>query len=84
MANGIDEGDLNKIKEKMLKNFDTNLKQNHYWSSVIMMFATEGMDVYTNYRDILNNITCADISNFVREYIINSGNRIEVTMTPEE
>ena len=84
MANGIDEGDLNKIKEKMLKNFDTNLKQNHYWSSVIMMFATEGMDVYTNYKDILNNITCADISNFVREYIINSGNRIEVTMTPEE
>ncbi|MBR5029598.1 MAG: insulinase family protein [Muribaculaceae bacterium] len=84
MANGVEESAMSKIKEKMLKDYDTNAKSNGHWISVLKTFVEDGLDTQTNYKEILNKITCADISKFVKDYLISSGNRIEVTMLPEE
>ncbi|MBR5638203.1 MAG: insulinase family protein [Muribaculaceae bacterium] len=84
MANGVEESALTKIKEKMIKDYDTNAKSNGHWISTLKTYVNEGFDGYTAYKDVLNKITCADVSKFVNDYIIKSGNRIEVTMMPEE
>ena len=84
MANGVEESAMSKIKEKMLKDYDTNAKSNGHWIGVLKTFVEDGLDTQTNYKEILNKITCADISKFVDDYLIKSGNRIEVTMMPEE
>ena len=84
IASGNIEADaLHKIKEKMLKDYDTNLKNNSYWINVLNMFNSFNIDTFSGYKEAVNKVTAADISNFVKNVLVNSGNCIEVTMNPE-
>jgi len=84
IANGSIEGDaLTKIKEKMLKDYDTNAKSNSHWVNILNMYVAKNIDTQTGYKDVVNKLTAADISKFVKDALLKSGNRIEVTMLPE-
>ena len=85
IANGqVTQDILDKIKEKMVKDFDTNLKDNSCWIGLLSFYVDRNIDEYTGYKEALNKVTAADISNFVKNSILNSGNCIEITMVPEE
>ncbi len=78
------EEDLAKIKEVMLKDAETNAKKNGHWVSVLSMYVDRGIDIETDYTKIVKDIKITDITNWVRNYIILPGNKVEVVMMPEE
>ena len=85
IANGNIEADaLMRIKEKMLKDYDTDAKSNGNWLSILREYNRYGHDGFNGYKDVLNGITAADVSNFVKNSILNTNNRIEVVMFPEQ
>mgnify|MGYP002622731525 CR=1 FL=1 len=84
IANGQIEADaLQKIKEKMLKDYDTNSKSNGHWISVLNTYKAFNVDLQNGYKEAVNKVTANDVSKFVKETLVNSNNCIEVTMNPE-
>lgn len=84
VANGQIEADaLQKIKEKMLKDYDTNAKSNAHWVNVLNMYKAFNVDTQNGYKETVNKVTAADVSKFVKETLVKSNNCIEVTMNPE-
>jgi zinc protease len=85
IANGQIEADaLQKIKEKMIKDYDTNTKSNGHWISVLNMYNSFNIDTQNGYKEAVNKVTAADVSKFVKETLVKSGNCIEVTMNPTD
>ena len=84
VANGQIEADaLQKIKEKMLKDYDTNAKSNAHWVNVLNMYKAFNVDTQNGYKEAVNKVTAADVSKFIKETLVKSNNCIEVTMNPE-
>ena len=84
IANGQIEADaLQKIKEKMIKDYDTNAKSNNHWINVLNMYNSFNIDTQNGYKEAVNKVTAADVSKFVKESLVKTGNCIEVTMNPE-
>ena len=84
VANGQIEADaLQKIKEKMLKDYDTNAKSNNHWIDVLNLYNSFNIDTQNGYKEAVNKVTAADISKFVKETLVKTGNCIEVTMNPD-
>jgi zinc protease len=85
IANGQIEADaLQKIKEKMLKDYDTNAKSNGHWINVLNMYNSFNIDTQNGYKEAVNKVTAADVSKFVKETLVKTGNCIEVTMNPTD
>ncbi len=80
----IDTDAMTKIKEKMAKDYDTNAKSNGYWMNVLKLFVERNIDAHTGYKNVLNQVTAQDISDFAWQYLSKSGNRIEVVMNPDK
>ncbi|KAA6345050.1 putative zinc protease [termite gut metagenome] len=76
---GPSETNLNKVKEYMLKKHQEDLKENSYWESVIAEYVHTGLDRYTDYETIVNNMTVESIQKFAAK-LFHQGNRIEVNM----
>ena len=79
----IDPAKLEDFKAVMLKNHETQLKENSYWYSVIGAYANRGLDNCTGYEDIVKAQTPESIAAFARQ-LMSSGNKVEVVMTPAE
>ena len=79
----IDAASLEDFKKAMIKDHETQLKENSYWYSVIGAYVNRGLDNCTGYEDIVNAQTPESIAAFARE-ILSAGNKLEVVMTPEE
>ncbi|KAA6333960.1 hypothetical protein EZS27_017691, partial [termite gut metagenome] len=56
-----------------------DLKENSYWESVIAEYVHTGLDRYTDYETIVNNMTVESIQKFAAK-LFHQGNRIEVDM----
>lgn len=54
---GPSEGDLNKVKEFMLKKHAEDLKENSYWLGSIDEYLFTGMNPIKDYEQIVNSIT---------------------------
>ena len=78
----IDATTLQEIKELMIKEHNTELKENSYWMSVISAYIDPGIDYHTGYEQMVNAQTPETIAAFARQ-IMAAGNRVEVVMTPE-
>ena len=81
---GIDEVTVKEIKDLMIKRHDTNMKKNSYWLNILSQWKRRGLDIQTSYNDIVNGLTPAKISNFVKNVFMKSGNNVQVIMLPEE
>ena len=79
----IDGASLEDFKKAVLKDHETQLKENSYWYSIISTYAMRGSDFHTGYEDIVNAQTPESIAAFARE-ILSAGNKLEVVMTPAE
>ena len=62
--------DLDVIKKRMLKDFDTSLEHSGFINDVVgRLTINNNLDYIVNYKDILNNITADDINDFINKYI---------------
>ncbi len=79
----IDGAALEDFKEMLIKDYQTNVKENWYWMSIIQMYDERGFDEHTGYEQIVRAQTPESIAAFARE-LLSAGNKVEVVMTPEE
>lgn len=84
VATTIDEATLKDIKEVMIKDFDTNVKENGYWLQVLNYYVSKGTDVNSTYKALVEAQTPASISAFVKNVLLAKGTHVEVIMLPEE
>ncbi len=76
---GPSEGDLNKVKEFMLKKHAEDLKENNYWLRSIDEYLFTGMNPIKDYDQIVSSITVKDIQKFADD-LFKQKNEIEVSM----
>lgn len=81
-TNGPLEDDLNKAKEYMVKQYDQNLRENRYWSSIIREKYETGVDKHTSYLDVVKAINGDKVKAFANK-MFGQGNALEVIMQPE-
>ena len=74
---------VEKVRSYMLKSFEESQKKNGAWMNWLYAYYFENRDTYSNYEDIVKNITVEDIRQLAK-YILDQGNFIEVSMTPAE
>ena len=79
----IDGDMLAKVKEYMLKQADEDAKTNSHWANVLTNYYIDKVDIHTDYKKIVESLTPAKISSFVKK-VMDEGNHIEVIMLPEE
>ena len=68
VENGADAADFQKVKEAAIKDYETQLCENHYWMSVLS-YRTLGVDSFTGMLDILNNLTLEDFNQFLKKNV---------------
>ena len=83
VTQNVDASTLKDIKENMIKEHATSVKENNYWLHIIRTNILMGADRHSGYEDIVNAQTPESIAAFARQ-LLNAGNRIEVVMLPEE
>ena len=83
LAVSCDADMLQKVKEYMLKNVDDQAKTNGYWISIINDWRKWGVDMYTDYKKVVEAQTPESISAFAKE-LLKANNRAEVIMMPAE
>ena len=79
----IDAASLEDFKEMLIKDYNTEIKENWYWMWVLNRYVERGLDSHTGYLDIVKAQTPETIAAFARQ-IFGAGNKVEVVMTPEE
>ena len=77
---GPTQEDLDKVKAYELKVYNQVLRMNNYWEYVVYNDLFNGIDVDTDFRSIVESMTCEEIRNTLRQ-LLNQKNCIEVTMT---
>lgn len=77
--NGPRIEDFNKIKEYILKRQSEREEENSYWNSTITEYYQRGYNGYSNYTEMVNNMTPSDIQKTAQSFI-DSNNLIEVIM----
>jgi len=80
---GPSETNLAKVKEYMLKKHNENLKENNYWLGNIDEYIYTGVDMNTNYEELVNKVTISSLQKFAKS-LFSQKNQIEVTMTSPE
>ena len=81
MAESVNEEDLNKNKEYLLKNIESSERENSYWLGVMQTYALHGVDKNSEYRKIVSGLTPAKIQEFVKK-VKKQGNRVQFLMLP--
>ena len=73
---------LSKVQKLMLKQYDSALKTNGYWASVVWDNYTMNRDEHTDYVNTVKAQTPEKISAFVKEFLAGA-NKVSVIMLPE-
>ena len=73
---------LDKVQKLMLKQHDSALKTNGYWSDIVWNDYVMHRDDHTQYADLVKAQTPAKISAFVKEFLTGA-NKVSVVMLPE-
>ena len=73
---------LDKVKKLMLKQYDSALKTNGYWTDIVWDDYFLHRDSHTHYADLVKAQTPAKISAFVKEFLAGA-NKVSVVMLPE-
>ncbi|MCM1510191.1 MAG: insulinase family protein [Clostridium sp.] len=72
-----------KVKANLLKDADVNVKKNAYWAGIIDGYTKYGIDGLTEYKKIVEAVTPEQISAFLKNKVLVSGNKLSVVMRPE-
>ena len=84
ISKDVDAPTLDEIKKLMVKRYETNAKENSHWMSVLNRYVEYGVDMQTDYLNVVNGMTPAKVAAFVKNVILAGGNDVEVIMLPAE
>jgi len=81
--NGPSEEDLNKVKETLIRERETRLKENNFWISALQGVYMNGDRLLTldEYKSFVNSFTSKDIKKTAARYL-DTENYVKVTLTP--
>ena len=82
-AQKITEEDLNTVREILLKQADDNARDNNHWMDVLTEYSAEGVDIQTDYVNVVKSLTTQKMQKFIGS-LINTGNHAEIIMMPEK
>ena len=82
---GPTEADLNKVKETMIRERETQIKENGFWLSYLQNHYLLGNKILTleEYKSLVNSITVKKIRKIANKYL-NTENYVQVYLTPKE
>ena len=83
IKNGPLAVDLAKEKQSMLKDYEEDIEKNSYWSNIIYLYYTYGLNYVADYQNAVNAITAQTVQSTLRD-LVNAGNMFEVVMVPSE
>ena len=78
----IDATAFNEAVENMIKDYNTNIKENWFWMSILSNYLMYGFDQISGYEQIVKAQTPETIAAFARQ-LYGAGNKIELVMKPE-
>jgi zinc protease len=83
--NGPTEIDLNKVKETLIRERETRLKENSYWLSVLQNHYIVGDKLRTldEYKEFINSCTASDVKAVAGKYL-NTKSYVQVALTPAQ
>ena len=79
----IDATAFNEAVENMIKDYNTNIKENWFWMGILSQYLLHGVDQITGYEQIVKAQTPETIAEFARK-LYGAGNKIELVMAPEQ
>ena len=82
--NGPTEADLNKVKEKLLRERETSIRENKFWMNTInSKYVNEGsFESIAQYNDFVNALSIEQLKGAANKYF-NEKNYIRVALKPE-
>lgn len=78
----ITTDEIDKVKKYLLKSYNSGREDNAYWLSVMRAFDRFGVDMHSNYQNVVSGVTARDIAGFVKNHFVES-NRIQLCMSPQ-
>jgi zinc protease len=80
---GPTEIDLNKVKETLIRERETKLKDNNFWVNALQShyFTGDALRSLDDYKAFVNSYSGSDIKAIANKYL-NTGTYVEVTLTP--
>jgi zinc protease len=84
-ANGPSQGDVDKVREQLLRAHEVEVKQNGYWTSNILARDAAGEDIAgltTGYDQMIKNLTGAQIQAAAKKYF-DTNNYARFVLLPE-
>jgi zinc protease len=80
---GPSEIDLNKVKETMIRERETRMKENNFWLAAIKNHYLLGDKLLTldEYKAVINSYTGAEIKAVANKYL-NTKSYVQVALTP--
>ena len=82
LSKNVDAKALNGFKNELIKDYNSNIKENDYWVQILESYVERGIDDHTNFEQIVNAQTPESIAAFARQ-LVKNGNKLEVIMTPQ-
>ena len=66
------------FKHKSLRIFTE--KSNGYWLGALSTYERMGVDTHSDYKEMVKNLKASEISDFLKNVILKSGNHFEIIM----
>ena len=84
-ANGPSEATMEKVKQQIIKERETALSTNEFWSNILSNMWLQGDDITTipSFAERMNKITSKDIANFLQQYF-DIEHYVRVNLYPEK
>ena len=82
-AEKMDADNVQKVKDKLLNEADDEAKKNSHWLDIIDEYIWTGIDLQSDYKNIVSAITPEKLAAFLKQLATTSDN-VEVIMLPEE
>lgn len=82
---GVSATDLNKVKETMIRERETQMKENNFWLSYLQnhyLFNNKLLS-FDEYKNLVNSIDNKDIQRVANKYL-NTSSYVKVALTPKE
>ena len=81
--NGIDAAMLAKVVENFKKNIPEQRISNYYWMSILKEWNDKGIDYDKEYEKAVSSITAEKVISVLKS-VVDSGNYVEIIMSPAE
>ncbi len=81
---GVEEDKLNKVKEQMLKEYETNQRENSYWHGAETDYLLYGHNTIAGTKEAIESLSSRQIKDFVSKYVLKQNNNLKVVIEPEK